>query len=278
MPENRSPIERIYAISDLHGQLSCLQTAIEMVDLDGDPGAQLVLLGDYIDRGPRSAEVLYTVRHLQQRFPERVVVLRGNHEDWFLDWFDAQDHDLSWLMADIDLVTVKSFLEPLELAHALGHQDPSSDASSLDGPTLNSRIKQAVRVRHTELIDWLRTLPRFYETEEQIFVHAGVDEEAGELWKAGTPERMLTEKYPPTFGHFHKTIIAGHVSTWRMHADGSHGVFFDGQSHYYIDGSAEYTGRANLLRYSIAEGTYEALVVDPGQNRRRRFRKFLSRG
>ncbi|WP_300342249.1 metallophosphoesterase [Nesterenkonia sp.] len=263
MGEGRTEIERVYAMSDLHGHLPCLQAALELVDLEGDSGAQLVLLGDYIDRGPQSAEVLYAVRHLHQRFPERVVVLRGNHEDWFLDWFDAQDHDLSWLMTDIDLVTVKSFLEPLELAQALGHQDPTSDASALDGPTMNRRIKQAIRGRHAGLLDWLHALPRCYETDAQIFVHAGVNEDAGDLWKAATPERMFTEKFPPTFGSFVKTIIAGHVATASIHPDGSHGVFFDGESHYYIDGSAEYTGRANLLRYSIAEGTYQANVVDP---------------
>lgn len=267
MADNRSAIERIYALSDLHGQLPCLQAALEMIDLEGDPGAELVLLGDYIDRGPQSAEVLYAVHDLHQRFPERVVVLRGNHEDWLLDWLDSDDEDLSWLMADIDLVTVKSFLEPLELAYALGHQDPTSDASVLDGPTMNGRIKQAVRARHAGLLDWVRTLPRYYETDTHIFVHAGIDEEAGELWQAATPERMFTEKYPPSFGRFYKTIIVGHVATASIHPDGSHGIYFDGESHYYIDGSAEYTGRANLLKYTVSDETYECFVVDPNQRR-----------
>ena len=35
-------------------------------------------------------------------------------------------------------------------------------------------------------IKWIGSLPVFHETEEQIFVHAGVDEEAEEYWKWGT--------------------------------------------------------------------------------------------
>lgn len=266
MSESRVP-ERRYAVSDLHGHLACLQAALDVVDLAGDPGAELVLLGDYIDRGPQSAGVLYAVQDIQQRFPDRVTVLLGNHEAWFLDWLDAEDVDLDWLMGDTDLVTIKSFLDPLELARALGHEDPGSDASSLDGPAMNGRIKQAVLARHSGLLDWLRGLPRLYETEEQIFVHAGVDEEAGELWRAATPDHVFTEKYPATFGPFLKTIVAGHVATSSMHEDGSHGVFHDGESHYYLDGSVEVTGRVNLLRYAIADGTYEPFVGDPAEPR-----------
>lgn len=170
---------------------------------------------------------------------------------------------LSWLLGDADLGTVKSFLDPLELAHALGHDDPSSDASVLDGPTMNHNIKNAILMKHSELVGWLRRLPRVHETDEQIFVHAGVDEEAGEMWRAATPDHVLAEKFPPTFGPFIKTVIAGHVRTSEMHEDGSHGTFHDGDSHYYIDGSVEVTGRLNVLRFSAADATYESFVAGP---------------
>ncbi|WBL17848.1 hypothetical protein [Citricoccus sp. NR2] len=166
-------------------------------------------------------------------------------------------------MGDADLGTVKSFLDPLELARALGHEDPSSDASTLDGPTMNHNIKRAIRAAHPELIQWLRSLPRVHETEDHIFVHAGVNEEAAELWRAATPDDVLTEKFPPTFGPFVKTVIAGHIRTSEMHEDGSYGTFHDGDSHYYIDGSVEVTGRLNVLRFSAADGTYESFVAGP---------------
>ena len=255
-------LERIYALSDLHGHLSCLEAALEVIDLAGDPSAQLILLGDYLDRGPHSAQVLYTIRDVQRRFTSRVIVLPGNHEDWFLDWLDADDADCTWLMADPSLVTIKSFLDPAQLAHALGHDDPDSDASSLDGEAMNARIKSAITENHGALIAWLRNLPRFHETEDQIFVHAGIDEQAGDLWRAATPDYMFTEKYPASLGDFSKTIIAGHVGTDQLHDDGSHTTFFDGASHYYIDGSVEITGKVNVLRYNVPTSSYDAIVVD----------------
>lgn len=248
--------ERIYAVSDIHGHLEALRAALDVVGLDRDPAAELVLLGDYVDRGPASCGVLAAIRDLQRRFPCRVTALLGNHDDWLLEWLDGDDADFSWLMGDDDLRTVKSFLSPLELAHALGHDDPDSDASALDGPTMNRNIKQAILAGHAELIEWLRGLPRVHETPDQIFVHAGVDEAAGESWRAATPERMLTEKFPPTTGPFVTTVVAGHVRTHLLHADGSNGVFHDGASHYYIDGAVEVTGRVNVLRYDAATGGY----------------------
>ncbi len=228
---------------------------LDLVDLDGDVDAQLILLGDYVDRGPDSAGVLKVIRDLQVRFPGRVTALIGNHEDWLLDWLDGDDEDLDWLMADTDLLTVKSFVPPAELARMLGN------APSTDAVMMNRSLKQAIFARHTDLIDWLRELPRLHETETQIFMHAGVDEEAGALWRSATPDYMLTEKHPATFGPFIKTVIAGHVGTAEMNADGSPGVFHDGQSHFYIDGSVEVTGKLNVLRYTTADESYEPIVV-----------------
>ncbi|PII83007.1 hypothetical protein BMH32_10245 [Leucobacter sp. OLJS4] len=81
----------MYAVCDILGHLDALERALEVVDLDGDPGAQLVLLGDYVDRGPSSRQVLERVCSLQQEHSERVVALLGNHDCWMLDWLDAED-------------------------------------------------------------------------------------------------------------------------------------------------------------------------------------------
>lgn len=51
-------IERTYAVSDIHGHLTALCAALELVGLAADQAAELVLLGDYVDRGPASCRVL----------------------------------------------------------------------------------------------------------------------------------------------------------------------------------------------------------------------------
>ena len=48
----------IYAIGDIHGQREMLEEALERIAADGGPDAQVVFLGDYVDRGPDCRGVL----------------------------------------------------------------------------------------------------------------------------------------------------------------------------------------------------------------------------
>ncbi|WP_143469785.1 MULTISPECIES: hypothetical protein [unclassified Leucobacter] len=123
--------------------------------------------------------------------------------------------------------------------------------TSATSAQINAMIRRELLARHGALIFWLRGLPLLHEEDHAIYVHAGVDEEAGQLWRVATPEHVLTEKYPASTGPFVKTIVAGHVRTSELHADGSHEVFHDGASHYYIDAAVEETGRLNVLKYDV---------------------------
>lgn len=251
----------IYALSDVHGHLPCLLAALKTIDLASDPDASLILLGDYIDRGAKSAEVLYTIKDVAARWPNRVVALLGNHEVDFLDWMAGDDEDVFWLPQDLGLVTTSSFLSTEQMQRILG--DGGALPTDFDELTVvNRAVKNAIKMNHSGILAWLRRLPLYYETSEQIFVHAGVDEQAGENWRRQTPELTFTHKHPASMGSFAKTIIAGHIGTSEVHPDGSHGVFFDGASHYYVDGSVERTGSLNILKYTAVTRRYENLTAE----------------
>ncbi|RYD21049.1 MAG: serine/threonine protein phosphatase, partial [Lysobacteraceae bacterium] len=80
--------DRIYAIGDIHGRYDLLQMLIARI---GEHSASLpparslyvVLIGDVVDRGPQSAEVLAMLYGLQRQ-NSRVIVLLGNHEEAML--------------------------------------------------------------------------------------------------------------------------------------------------------------------------------------------------
>ena len=77
----------IYAMSDIHGCIGELQKNMEQVDLGGDN--RIVFCGDYIDYGDSSYYVLKYLWDLQKKYgAEKVVVLKGNHEQMFLDWIE----------------------------------------------------------------------------------------------------------------------------------------------------------------------------------------------
>lgn len=65
-------------VGDIHGQFHDL---IELFRINGEPPqTNYVFLGDYVDRGYNSVEVIQLLLCLKVKFPERVVLLRGNHE------------------------------------------------------------------------------------------------------------------------------------------------------------------------------------------------------
>ncbi|MFN4336536.1 MAG: metallophosphoesterase family protein [Candidatus Nitrosocaldus sp.] len=74
-----SSFEELILIGDLHGDLNALLSIVEIVRfLDGH--STLILLGDYGDRGMMSVEVYSTLLYLKSIYPDRIIMLRGNHE------------------------------------------------------------------------------------------------------------------------------------------------------------------------------------------------------
>jgi serine/threonine protein phosphatase 1 len=133
-----------YAIGDVHGCYPQLRNLIShCMDHRGRNPYRLVLLGDYIDRGRGSREVVELLIELQASRPERIVCLRGNHDD-------------------------------MAVMAARGG-DPWAWLANGGGATLRSygvgRAEQ-IAPRH---LDWMESLPLSFADEWRFFVHAGID-------------------------------------------------------------------------------------------------------
>ena len=74
----------LVVIGDIHGDLDSLVTILRLSSflerVEGGEDLRLLFLGDYVDRGELSPEVLYLVCSLKLAYPGRVIMLRGNHE------------------------------------------------------------------------------------------------------------------------------------------------------------------------------------------------------
>lgn len=111
---------------------------------------------------------------------------------------------------------------------------------------------------------WMKKLPRYKQEGNAIFVHAGIDEEAEDLWKVGTPDFVFTEKYPAQTGFFPggQKIIAGHEGTASISGDPDfHDIYYDGMSHFYIDGSVYESGRIPVLLYDSDKEEYYSITA-----------------
>ena len=243
----------IYAISDIHGHLDILKETIKRMDLETKEN-KLILCGDYIDRGDKSCETLYFIKELCEQKPDQVIAIRGNHEEMFLEQFREASPIRDNFMELQEYVTEE------ELADL---RQPYDKMMSNEGEGLKHllaflrELTMYVKLKHQDLIIWMQKLPYYYETDTQIFVHAGIDEEAGEFWKSVIDSYYIVWKYPATTGKFYKDIIAGHVGTWRITGDDDyHDIYWDGESHYYIDGTVVLSQHIPILRYDAKTKKY----------------------
>jgi len=87
LPEIKGEGE-IFFVGDIHGDKKSLNCIVEkfLEALKEGKKAYIVFLGDLADRGQKQIEVWYTVLTLLEKFPDNVVILRGNHEEDSQAW------------------------------------------------------------------------------------------------------------------------------------------------------------------------------------------------
>ena len=176
-----------YAIADLHGRFDLLCRTIDLIEADaGEEGGTFIVLGDFVDRGPQSRNIIDLLMAGPQRPKWRWIVLQGNHEAMMLECL-SNPGILNWWIRNGGGQTLQSY----------GYSE---------GDKL---LPLKIPAEHLE---WLAALPITHEDEHRIFVHAGVpfDQHLAEA-KAQTLQWML---YPGDVEHgdaeFHPD--AAHVS------------------------------------------------------------------
>lgn len=172
------------------------------------PEDTLVFLGDYVDRGPDSAGVVAHVRELAARGPARVVALRGNHEDAWLQVIDRGWPEFVFPRPNGCLECYRSFT-----GGALPREDEPPATGELDAMLSGEFFPR-------DVVAWMRTLPYFYEDEHAIYVHAGIKRDrdgAGGFPhpRDVEPQRaLLWLRDRDFFEHYRgKLVVFGHTTT-----------------------------------------------------------------
>lgn len=161
-PQGPTPDRLTYAIGDVHGRLDLLDQLIARIEQDrAGQAADVVFLGDYIDRGPDSAAVLARLRHLSLDGAD-VICLLGNHERMFLDFVaDPVGAGARWLQNG-GRETVASFAGP--------------DWTPPGGDTYETACRDIIlETADTGVIDWLGSLPLQWRSGDLGCVHAMAD-------------------------------------------------------------------------------------------------------
>jgi serine/threonine protein phosphatase 1 len=189
---------RIYAIGDVHGRADLLQQVLSRIDdhLNAYPVSRAihVFLGDYVDRGPASQEVLD--RLIERTQSHELICLKGNHESYLLNFLNDPNVLDEW----------RHFggLQTL-LSYGLA---PSFKNDAATRAELSAALNRAIPHTHRQFLSDLRLS---FTCGDFFFVHAGV--------RPGIPlprqreEDLLgiREKFLNSKEKFDKLIIHGHT-------------------------------------------------------------------
>ncbi|MFR3923840.1 MAG: metallophosphoesterase [Collinsella sp.] len=175
----------IYAMSDIHGCLDAFKASLSTIDLDTEDSRWSCWATTATEVPIRL--VFELVMDLQKRYGDRVVALRGNHEEMFLEYID-EVNDLNftqaWILADSNLATAKSFLNAEAFKH-VKHLLRLREFEEAYAFTV-----ERIKAEHADIIAWVRNSLLLREPLGQVFVHAGIDEGAGSISSARLPSRL----------------------------------------------------------------------------------------
>jgi serine/threonine protein phosphatase 1 len=133
-------MSKTYAIADLHGRRDLLDAAFTAIAQHaGDEKHLVVTLGDYVDRGPHSRQVIQTLIEAQNS-GKPLVCLCGNHEEMMHETLTT-NLEPDWWVGNGGDATLRSYGGSVSREH----------------------------------LEWVAALPMTHIDKHRVFVHAGID-------------------------------------------------------------------------------------------------------
>ena len=188
-PDPKAPVDTLapkntfYAVGDIHGRLDLLKQVLTRLDSD----IPLVFVGDYIDRGDYSAQVLHHLRHLSESRDRKVVCLLGNHEEMMLRFLEEPKRASNLWLRNGGLQTLASF----------GLTGITEAALGDEAVEIAERLRAAMgEPLHT----WLQNRPLVWTSGNISVVHAALDptmptdEQPRHICLWGNPQFPMSER------------------------------------------------------------------------------------
>jgi len=232
-----------FVISDIHGHFDEMITCLDEAGYDEkDNTHKLIVVGDMIDRGSQSKEVLEYAYRLYK--DNKAHVIMGNHDKFLLDFFN------------------KDYKKVIFNFERNGHMETFKSLLNKEVKEEEfDQINQELFSKYNHLYEFLNELPCFLEIEDYIFVHGGIDVSLDD-WRKDSVRNFTWNyqfKMDPLPG---KTIVCGHVQVAYIRSEEKDlkkvyeetpELFdiFHRDGVIYIDGSILTTKKINVLRLEI---------------------------
>ena len=190
---------RVYAIGDVHGRFDLLLMLLDAIEADdrarGQAETHVVMLGDLIDRGPHSAQVVDFFRTRAPDFAQFHFVL-GNHEEMLLRLIDApSEEDAAHFLRYGGRETFQSYGAP---QYMLEFPERYSAAA------LTDHVPEAHRA-------FLRGFHDAVQFGDYLFVHAGICPGAPIDQQAPADLRWIREPFLESEADHGLVVVHGHT-------------------------------------------------------------------
>lgn len=232
-------MKRTIMISDIHGCINQLNQLLSQIYYDPN-NDQLILLGDYVDKGPNSKEVVERVIDLMGN--HNVIALRGNHDQRLFDLIYTESS-----------IVRSKFIEHGGIQTIQSYCDINTE---INEEQLSMAI-ETIRSHYKHHLDFLGSLPLYHEDNNHIYVHAGLNPNYTD-WKK-QPERdfmYIKDEFIRSNFEINKKVIFGHTRTIDIH--GVPDIWFS-EDKIGIDGGCAYGMQLNCLIFQ--NGTYTTAQV-----------------
>ena len=189
-------MKKTFVVGDIHGRCAQLQTLLALLPRD-EQSDTLVFLGDLIDRGPDVPGCVKHVVDLCRKNPERVICLRGNHEQMLLDFLDEEN--LIWIEQATGCD--QTFAQYTQKLLVIRSESDFAAARNLIGEKIPA-----------EEIEFFRHLPSYHEDDYALYVHAGL--ENGKHPRESSADALMWTRDSNFFKSYRgKPCVFGHTPT-----------------------------------------------------------------
>jgi serine/threonine protein phosphatase 1 len=212
---------KTYVVPDIHGAFDLMIVALDAIP----KGSKIVFLGDYIDRGPKSAQVILHIRS-GIASGENWIALKGNHEDFMASAIVEQDKNYaeSWVL--------------------------NGGAQCIDSyGGITDQLFQDAK--------WAKGLPLYHKDAHRVYVHAYAPR--NEPIESASDHELMWTRYPKgaDVGHMGMHVVHGHTPQANgpeLYANRTNldcGAVFTGRLVVGVFDDSKAGGPVDLLRFSL---------------------------
>jgi len=202
-PARSTDGQLLYAVGDIHGRYDLLKDLLAQISADSakvaaDRQAHLVLLGDYIDRGPDSARVMQALVWLQRQGGFALRLIKGNHEQGLLGFLEDPERGGAWL-AYGGAQTLSSY----------GVTPPDATEGPPGLVRARDALMDSLPASHLQMLGELELM---VVVGDYAFAHAGVRPERPLEAQAEADLLWIRGGFLDAPGPFERVVVHGH--TW----------------------------------------------------------------